>query len=413
MSIDDIDKELESLFDNPILEVNEEQLSLFDIPKHLASKNEREETDYVARREICKDFDLFDSRFKKVHKELKEGKRSLIKFAEAHFKEGTFFVVGGVLALLEKIHETKVDKHHKLDARTRVIFENGTESSMYLRSLGKALLIDGYTIQESTETNETALEDSFIVKKEDVHDGWIYVLRSLSKDATIVNQKDLYKIGFSTVPVEERIKNAEHEATYLMDKVEIVASWKTYNMNTHGFENIIHKFFNSVLFHMKVNDGKGSVYTPREWFVVPFSIMESVIEKIIDGSIIHYKYNQNLQVLEEGQSDNLKYSSEIIDTTGWAILTLNIKQLYFNQILKNEKNIEYRELKQNKLKTYTWVDPSDNKRYLKKFDAIRFCVGYKKDRDSALVEVVNTTYNDDSRQIEFHLGKILEVTIKN
>jgi len=50
---------------------------------------------------------------------------------------------------------------------------------------------------------------------------------------------------------------------------------------------------------------------------------------------------------------------------------------------------------------------------LKKFDAIRFCVGYKKDRDSALVEVVNTTYNDDSRQIEFHLGKILEATITN
>ena len=403
MSIDDIDKELESLFDNPILEVNEEQLSLFDIPKHLASKNEREETDYVARREICKDFDLFDYRFKKVHKELKEGKRSLIKFAEAHFKEGTFFVVGGVLALLEKIHETKVDKHHKLDARTRIIFENGTESSMYLRSLGKALLIDGYTVQESTDTNAKALEDSFTVKKDDVHDGWIYVLRSLSKDETIANQKDLYKIGFSTVPVKERIINAEYEATYLMDKVEVVASWKTYNMNTHRFENIIHTFFKSVMFHIKVNDGKGNTYTPREWFVVPFSIIESVIEKIIDGSIIKYRYNNSIQALEKIELP----ASNPIDTTGWAILTLNIKQLYFNQILSGEKKIEYRDLKQNKLKTYTWIDPSDGKRYLKKFDAIEFHVGYKKDRDSSLVEVVSTVYNDDCSQIEFHLGKIL------
>lgn len=31
--------------------------------------------------------------------------------------------------------------------------------------------------------------------------------------------------------------------------------------------------------------------TPREWFVVPFNVIEEVIELILNESIIHYKYD--------------------------------------------------------------------------------------------------------------------------
>ncbi len=69
---------------------------------------------------------------------------------------------------------------------------------------------------------------------------------AMTGNPQIATVQDLYKIGFSTVPVEERIKNAAHEPTYLMDKVAEVARWKTLNMNTQTFENIIHRVFDCV-----------------------------------------------------------------------------------------------------------------------------------------------------------------------
>ena len=137
--MDDLDKELKALFDSPLLDMSPGELALFDVPEHLGKKKEKAEADFVAQRTKCEDFDLYEEGFLKVHKELKEGARSLIKFQESHYKEGTYFIVGGVLMLLDKIYESKKDQHHKLDGRTHCVFENGTESNMLLRSLGKAL----------------------------------------------------------------------------------------------------------------------------------------------------------------------------------------------------------------------------------------------------------------------------------
>ncbi|WP_321426287.1 hypothetical protein [uncultured Bacteroides sp.] len=45
-------------------------------------------------------------------------------------------------------------------------------------------------------------------------------------------------------------------------------------------------------------------------------------------------------------------------------------------------------------------------------NALRFYVGYNREQDSALVEVTDTTYNADARQVEYHLGKVFEVDLK-
>ena len=39
--MDDIDKELESLLDSPLLDMSPEELSLFDVPEHLKKKKEK------------------------------------------------------------------------------------------------------------------------------------------------------------------------------------------------------------------------------------------------------------------------------------------------------------------------------------------------------------------------------------
>ena len=76
------------------------------------------------------------------------------------------------------------------------------------------------------------------------------------------------------------------------------------------------------------------------------------------------------------------------------------------EIIKGEKKIEYRELKQTTLNKYTYLDESDGKRYLRRYDALRLFVGNNKDRESALVQVKDITYNDGI--VEYHLGMILE-----
>ena len=409
-----INKELDELLNDPMFEVSNTEETLFELTEAMKrAKEERKAADYVAQRRPCENFVDYEEGFRQVHKDLREGRRMLKKFTAKAMQEGHYYVASGVLVYLEKIINPERPKkgHIAVDGRTRTIYENGMESDIKLHTLSKNVYTDGYIVTDSTAEDASAIEKAFEVTEKDKADGWIYVLSSLSENPEIAKVKDLYKIGFSTTPVEDRIRNCEYEPTYLMDKVKIVATWRIYNMNTHSFETLIHQFFKAVQFHVKVKDLAGNEAEPREWFVVPFGIISKVVESIKNGSIVNYRYNPSLQVMEEVEKQNRIQQGEF-DTTGWNILTLNIKQMYFNQILKGEKNIEYRDLKPSTMNRFTWVDTSTGSRYLKKFDALRLCVGRTSQSDRMLVEVVDTTYDSDAGRVEYHLGKVLQVDVK-
>lgn len=409
-----INRELDELLNDPMFEVSNTEETLFELTEAMKrAKEERKAADYVAQRRPCENFEDYEEGFRQVHKDLREGRRMLKKFTAKAMQEGHYYVASGVLVYLEKIinPERPQKGHIAVDGRTRTIYENGMESDIKLHTLSKNVYTDGYIVTDSTEEDASALEKAFEVTEKDKADGWIYVLSSLSENPEIAKVKDLYKIGFSTTPVEDRIRNCEYEPTYLMDKVKIVATWKTYNMNTHSFETLIHQFFKAVQFHVKVKDLAGNEAEPQEWFVVPLGIISKAVESIIDGSIVNYRYNPSLQVMEEVEKQNRIQQGEF-DTTGWNILTLNIKQMYFNQILKGEKTIEYRDLKPSTMNRFTWVDTSTGSRYLKKFDALRLCVGRTSQSDRMLVEIVDTTFDSDAQRVEYHLGKVLQVNLK-
>lgn len=408
------ENELNEILNDPIFELSETEKELFSLQKALKAKDLREKTEYVAQRKPCENFNEYEYLFKQVHKDLREGKRALIRYSEKALKEGCFYIVGGIMVYLDKISELEKNSQntkHK-DGRTRVIYENGTESDIKFRTLGKNIYTDGYVITESKDSDSASLEQAFQITNADEQTGWIYILRSLSTHSEIANQKDLYKIGFSTTPVSERIKNCEYEPTYLMDKVEIVDSFSTYNLKTQNLEGLVHQFFSAARFNIKVIDRAGQEYRPQEWFVVPLSIIKSVIDHILDRTIISYRYNVQLQLLEEVEAKKERYTTNKVDTEGWAILSLIIKEIYFQEILSGKKTIEYRELKQSKINTYTWIEKETGIRYLKKYDALRLYVGYHADRDSALVEVVDITYNSEIKLLEYHLGKVLEIDLK-
>ena len=403
----DIDKELETLFNDPLLNVTEEEKSFFDIPQDMRRVIAKKKADYVAQHKLCENFDDYKPLFARVHRELKQGLRSLVKITKtATLSEGRYYFVGGQMLLLEKIGELKKSSNFLPDARTRCIYENGTESDILLQTLRKGVVGDGYAVTELQRESDKSFFVSSEITSEDNVTGYIYVLSSLSQDPAIKDVKHFYKIGFSTNSVEQRIANAANEPTYLMAPVKIQASYKVVNMNSQKFEDLIHQLLKPVQFQVSVFDDSGVEHQPQEWFVVPLPVVDVIIQKIVDGSIVGYTYNPKLECFEK----RIVKEKSTFDTTGMKVLTLNIKKMYFDEIMRGTKNIEYRQLKQTTLNKYTYLDESDGKRYLRRYDAIRFFVGYHKDRESALVQVTDITYN--SGVVEYHLGLVLEVLNK-
>lgn len=401
-----IDKELEEIFDDPLLNISETEAKLLDIPEDMRkAKDPKKKADYVAQRKLCENFDKYQPLFKQVHKELKEGRRNLIKISKTiNLQAGHYYIVDGQMLLLESFEVKRQSSNFLPDGRTRCIYENGTESDILLQTLRKSVVSNGYAVTELREETEKGFFNDKDIQAHDQVTGYIYVLRSLSTNPTISSQKDLYKIGFSTNPVEERIANAEHEPTYLMAPVEIMASYKVVNLHSQKFENLIHQILHAVQYHVTVIDEDGKSHEPKEWFVVPLPVVDTIIEKIMDSSITNYTYNSELQCLEK---QRIKQESTF-DTSGIKVLNLIIKKIYFDAIIKGTKKIEYRQLKQTTLNKYTYLDESDGKRYLKRYDALRLFVGYNKDRESALVQVTNTTYRNSDEVVEYHLGTVLE-----
>lgn len=288
---------IDDILNDDTFDLLNDDTDLFDF-KHTPKNHERTATDFVARRKPLKDFDKYEQQFKEIQKDLAEGKRKLVDFKMGNLREETYYVHNGVLFLLEQINIDRKE-HYKEDGtrvredgRTRCIFENGTESNMRKRSVEKILYANGQVVSENRDiVNENFIENFSNITDEDEEAGYIYVLRSKSKDERIKAIDNLYKIGYSKVEVEERIKNAEKNPTYLMAQVKIITAWKCYNMNPQKLEQLLHNFFGKSCLNIDIFDDKKRRHTPREWFVAPIEIIEQAIELIISGEVVNYKYD--------------------------------------------------------------------------------------------------------------------------
>lgn len=268
--------------------LDDEAESIFDL-KHVP-KSPMEMPEKIAQRKRCKDFDQFEHLFKQCHAELTSGVREARQFTgEQQIKPGHFFVLHGVMVYVSEVGEKEV-KNGKVNARLRCIFENGTESNMLLRSLATELYKDE-TGRRILDHHEKALEALEQIQAEDEKTGYLYVLQSLSQQADIASIQNLYKIGYSTVPVQERIKNAAEEPTYLMAPVKVVEVFECYNLNPQKFELLLHTFFGKACLNVDVFDKTGKRFSPREWFVAPLHIIEAAANMLINGEIVNYRYD--------------------------------------------------------------------------------------------------------------------------
>lgn len=291
--------ELDDILNDPMFDdVAPVDQSIFELPDYMKKhQQERAEAESIAKRTECKDFADFEEGFQIIHKKLDDGRCRLIRFKEAHLAEGQYFVLGNMLLYLAHINKDaeRRDSRGRADDRTRCIFENGTENNVYQQTLAKSLYTEGYTVIDYSETDPDYLAKHFTPGENDVISGWIYVLRSLSKDPEIASIKDLYKIGFTRQTVEHRIADAANESTYLFADVQIVKTYQVANIKASTFENLIHKLFDAV--QLQVNAG---IANPKEWYIVPFPVIDQAIHYIIEGKPVAYDHTiQQLILLDE------------------------------------------------------------------------------------------------------------------
>ncbi|UYF42724.1 GIY-YIG nuclease family protein [Aliarcobacter cryaerophilus] len=264
--------------------------------KNVPKVEKRADADFVARREKFDDFDKYEQLFIDCQEDLRTNRREIVPSIESQLDIGTFCVLDGVLLYIADIQDGYRGNSGKINRRTTIIFENGTKSNMLLRSLGKRLKDSGNMVTKLESEKDNHLFD---VTNEDTQNGYIYILKSLSKKDEIITKKNLYKIGFSTNSVELRIKNAKEDPTYLMADVKTVSAYEVYNVNPHKLEQLIHKFFGNSCLDIEIYDANGKLCKPKEWFIAPLEVIEEAIELIISGEIINYKYDEfNERIIE-------------------------------------------------------------------------------------------------------------------
>jgi hypothetical protein len=244
--------------------------------------------DRVAQRTPAADFDRFEHLFTDCHADIRAGRRKLLEFKNpSEIEQGKFFVLNGVLLYVAEIGEQEFAKSNKgNNARTRCIFENGTESDLLVLSLGRNLYKDGRRV---TEPNEVTLARMGL--DSDTKMGHIYVLRSLSEDPQLAAFGDAHKIGFTTQTVEERLAGAEADATFLGAPVEIVASYALPAVAARQVEAILHAIFTSARLDIWFEQNSNAIEEAREWFDVPLPVIDEAIELINTEAIGSYEYD--------------------------------------------------------------------------------------------------------------------------
>lgn len=265
--------------------------------RHVRSRQEIRAAEEIANRQRCEDFETFKPLFAAVKDDLANGIREARRFREdAGIKRGEFFILGGQIAYIAEVPEEFSTEHGHAQGRLRVIYDNGTEGNPLLRSMQRAL----YKDEAGRRITDPSVGPLFghEAEEDDLDSGTIYVLRSKSDHPDVANHRDLiHKVGVTGAAVETRIAHAMNDATYLLAAVEIVATYKLFNINRTKLENLLHRVLAPARLDLTIEDRFGQPVQPREWYLVPLSIIDEVVAKVRDGSITDFIYEPKTATL--------------------------------------------------------------------------------------------------------------------
>lgn len=269
--------------------------------RHVRSYQEKRTAEEIAEHTPCREFGRFKPLFEAVKRDLEVGVRETrtmrSELTLSEIKPAEFFIVGGQLAFIAEDHGEFTTDYGRTDRRLRVIYDNATESNVLARSFQKALYRDEGARRISNPQSGplfdvTAASSDFDCEDEHLATGTLYVLRSSSTHPTVAASRELvHKIGITGGSVEARIAQAKNDATYLLADVEVVATYKLYDINRPRLEALIHRVFAAVRFDIEIPDRFGKLVRPREWFMIPLPVIDEVVAGISDGSIEGKRYD--------------------------------------------------------------------------------------------------------------------------
>lgn len=260
----------------------------------------------VAKRKICEDFDKFSPIFTLIHESMRTKQYHKTAFSSVKdIREGSVFVLNGLVCYVASIYQAETRKNERNQQRLRLIFANGTESNMLIRSLASAQYrhdADSYQVViNAPEWQNLDLLSGFADTP--THDmanlqnqngrkltGIVYVAKLKQPRAEVTKYRYLHKIGFSKNRGELRAKSSQMDATFLFSEVDIIAEWELYDSNPQQVEYRLHQFFHEQRLNMTLKVGSQE-YKPNEWFDVDIIDIEKALQLIFQGEINHYRFD--------------------------------------------------------------------------------------------------------------------------
>lgn len=264
--------------------------------KHVRSNTERLSPEEVARREPCADFGTFRPLFEAVQAGLAAGEWRTTPFkgrGDAKIQVGEWYILDGQKAYVAGADEAFVQDYGEIDRRLRVVFDNGTESNLLMRSLRRALNKDDQSRRLLPVEPEVRSLFSDEAADDDTAAGTIYVARSLSGHPFIAEHREVvHKIGVTSGDPGRRVAGAKNDPTFLLADAEIVAVYTLANLHRGKFERLLHRLFDAARLDVGLKDRFGGAVEPREWFLLPLAVIDEAITRIKNCSIDKFRYDR-------------------------------------------------------------------------------------------------------------------------
>ena len=277
-SLDDLIESGDDLLNTPEDHIFEFRATPAPLPKS--------ETDTIAERIRCKEFNTFQPIFEECIADIANGARTTVPTSSTYQIEvGDMFIIEGALAYIADVN--RHTRNDRGDARLRIIYDNGSESDHLLRSFGKAL----YRAENSRRVLKPDAGPLFEGFKPSIT-GCVYFAKTLSKNAALVDLSDhILKIGSTTETAAGRIAGAASDPTFLLSEAKIVDEYETRGVPPRKIEGLLHRFFSTACLDVQLPDRFGRSVDPREWFFVSRSSVEEAMRLIATKSLHLYRYD--------------------------------------------------------------------------------------------------------------------------
>lgn len=270
----------------------------------------RNQAEAIGKTTQCRNFEVFEPLFKNVHKELSAKTKFLGAIADTElsvfeFAEGNFYLLKGMLLFVDYMSE-EFRGTDREDRRLLIVYENGTQSTMLLRSLTKRiredssarriLTTDGQPFNAKRIKSESEHDPRLQVLKQTKATGYIYIAKTLKPDLRD-KYKHLYKVGLTKRDVSTRFKEAAKDPAFLMYEAEQIKVIPLNGLNLNSVESAVHALFGRVRLNVEVTGNDGKLHKAKEWFNLPLEAINDAVTLIQDNTIHLYRYDSEQQKL--------------------------------------------------------------------------------------------------------------------